>query len=761
MDTRPEGGGDDDETTEQREDNERQEEEEETGAPPTEDVCEAAIESDGSDRALQTPPPPPQTDTVAPNATETDAPEIAEMGGDGDGDKAKSDDTDNRDGGGGEIYGETARQETETRGDVGVGGGKEDGELQGGDDAVPDAAKEAGDGGSAEGVERQPHKEENSEKLPRPQQPQQQQEACLAVEPSVSSPSTDRGDERERERSSRGSVVESSTSGSAAATAVASRAPTVKRNIISLRQVKERKASSAISDTNADAADDAAASRKRPREGDVPPDSTLQPVSKNRRVPSSSMSSHRMGALSSGGGMGSYSSKVVEEVAQIARKSAPRERTECMRVRISDFSRFNAQSMIQGLLITRKRVNKPEPTEAKEPTKDEEKEEGEVFEDKANVVETRVADPKGDVPEVMETVENHEDLRQASIWDEKRMLVGSWCPVEVVEGLWKQKTRMDSVWDNGSYSAYQTIREAIFQHDRRAKQYANRDGDKLWQIQEEVDLFLNSGTGLTFLDLCGGPGAFSQVLLNRAPQPSYGWGVTLSRDAGAPDNKWWFPQLSQNKRWRALRGRDGTGNIYNPKNIAEVAKELKRECDRRGSGVDLVVSDGDFTIRQDSETGKHMENLQELVTGRLILSEVVTALSCLKAGGTFVCKLFDTFSHLTVSLLYVLALLFEEVFIVKPQNSHIVSSERYIAACGLQRNAPHFDATVQLLSVLHSRCADDTTPASVVPLSAMLSDSEFLSSVCDMARAVALKQTQALLLVMDGVDKLLYRTSTD
>jgi len=72
-----------------------------------------------------------------------------------------------------------------------------------------------------------------------------------------------------------------------------------------------------------------------------------------------------------------------------------------------------------------------------------------------------------------------------------------------------------------------------------------------------------------------------------------------------------------------------------------------------------------------------MENYQELFSGRIILSEFLYMLKTLKPGGTFVCKLFDTFSHLTVSLIYAAALLFEEVKVVKPRRSRIVNSERY------------------------------------------------------------------------------------
>lgn len=93
--------------------------------------------------------------------------------------------------------------------------------------------------------------------------------------------------------------------------------------------------------------------------------------------------------------------------------------------------------------------------------------------------------------------------------------------------------------------------------------------------------------------------------------------------------------------------------------------------------VNIVVADGGFAIRKDEE-GKHMENYQELFSGRIILSETLLMFMSLHEGGNYVCKLFDSFSSLTASLIYVVGILFEETYIVKPLRSRIVNSERYL-----------------------------------------------------------------------------------
>lgn len=91
--------------------------------------------------------------------------------------------------------------------------------------------------------------------------------------------------------------------------------------------------------------------------------------------------------------------------------------------------------------------------------------------------------------------------------------------------------------------------------------------------------------------------------------------------------------------------------------------------------IHIVVSDGGFEIKKNKE-GEHMENYQELFSSRIIMSEILLMMKTLKTGGHFVCKLFDTFSNITASMIYVISLIFEETFIVKPLRSRIVNSER-------------------------------------------------------------------------------------
>ena len=115
-------------------------------------------------------------------------------------------------------------------------------------------------------------------------------------------------------------------------------------------------------------------------------------------------------------------------------------------------------------------------------------------------------------------------------------------------------------------------------------------------------------------------------------------------------------------RFTAIDGADGTGDIYPPSNIEFAAKAIKRT-------IDFALADGGFAISPDSKTGERRDNLQEIITGRLLLSQVVLAIETLKEGGSVVVKLFDVFSNLTASILFCLCQMFNEVYIVKPIHS--------------------------------------------------------------------------------------------
>merc|ERR1711988_1717022 len=212
------------------------------------------------------------------------------------------------------------------------------------------------------------------------------------------------------------------------------------------------------------------------------------------------------------------------------------------------------------------------------------------------------------------------------------------------------------------------------------KEHENRAGDKLAEISELTDLLDGIPSGSAFLDLCGGPGAWSQHLLEKKDMALRGFGFTLKANAGGADD-WkaqekdeWYDDLYQHPNWTALWGADGTGDLLKLGNLEHCVKQLAREQ------VLLCVADGGFS--EDSIP----QNLLELYFYRLFLAELLTAVSCLSQGGKFVCKLYTSFSSSTAALLFLTTRLFDSVEVVKPRSSKATGPERYLVADGFREN---------------------------------------------------------------------------
>jgi hypothetical protein len=269
--------------------------------------------------------------------------------------------------------------------------------------------------------------------------------------------------------------------------------------------------------------------------------------------------------------------------------------------------------------------------------------------------------------------------------EEAMLLSNTYCPMESVQDVWKAKGRLDDLWKRPPPPMARSLmtrvaRAELFPHSGEGgKEHANRAGDKLSELADFVRLFDGVPQGSAFLDLCGGPGAWSQFVFDQRPDLKLrGFGLTLRSDAGDA-NDWhaaskddWYPELSYRRDWRAVWGRDGTGDLLKPGNLEHCAKELSR------ANVFMCLADGGFSDESIPP------NLLELYFYRLLLAELLLAVSCLQPDGRFVCKLYSTFSSATSSLLFLSARLFKDVSIVKPKSSRVTGPERYLVAFGFR-----------------------------------------------------------------------------
>ena len=128
-----------------------------------------------------------------------------------------------------------------------------------------------------------------------------------------------------------------------------------------------------------------------------------------------------------------------------------------------------------------------------------------------------------------------------------------------------------------------------------------------------------------------------------------------------------------NKNICITYGKDNTGDINNLDNINDIKKIIN------SSGCDLVTADGGFDEGIDFNNKEQLHYL-------LILNEIYSAVCIQKISGNFILKVFDIFTETSINLLYLLNLIYSEVYIYKPKTSRPTNSEKYIICKNFKLN---------------------------------------------------------------------------
>ena len=119
--------------------------------------------------------------------------------------------------------------------------------------------------------------------------------------------------------------------------------------------------------------------------------------------------------------------------------------------------------------------------------------------------------------------------------------------------------------------------------------------------------------------------------------------------------------------------KNDNGDLTKLNVINNYVNNLKKFNDK----ATLVTADGGFVWKN--------ENYQEQESYKLLLGEIITAIKIQKEGGTFVLKVFDIFTKLTIKLICIIQSFYEDVFIYKPFLSRSSNSEKYIIAKTLKK----------------------------------------------------------------------------
>lgn len=196
---------------------------------------------------------------------------------------------------------------------------------------------------------------------------------------------------------------------------------------------------------------------------------------------------------------------------------------------------------------------------------------------------------------------------------------------------------------------------------------------KMIEISNILSITTELPTTATTFHLAEGPGGFIEAIadLRKNSDGHYNkndtyYGMTLINDGDNSIPGWRKTHdfIKKCPNFIIENGIDTKGDLMNVDNLNYCHKKYK-------SSVDLVTGDGGFDFSIDF-------NNQEVASSKLLFCQIAFATAIQKKGGSFIIKFFDTFTKFSSELIYLLSILYETVFFIKPCSSRQANSEKYI-----------------------------------------------------------------------------------
>ena len=186
--------------------------------------------------------------------------------------------------------------------------------------------------------------------------------------------------------------------------------------------------------------------------------------------------------------------------------------------------------------------------------------------------------------------------------------------------------------------------------------------------------FLCEKNTINCFHLAEGPGGFIEAFnYKRNNKGDKYYGMTLiSDDINIPSWKKSSHFINNNSNVIIEYGSTKTGDLF--------IKENLLYCnDNYGNTMDYITADGGFDFSVDF-------NKQEELSMKLIIAQIFFAIIMQKEGGNFVLKIFDIFKFKTVEIIFLLANLYDYVYIYKPYTSRVANSEKYVICKNYKNN---------------------------------------------------------------------------
>ena len=189
---------------------------------------------------------------------------------------------------------------------------------------------------------------------------------------------------------------------------------------------------------------------------------------------------------------------------------------------------------------------------------------------------------------------------------------------------------------------------------------------KFIEICHTFDILPDKDVQINSFHLAEGPGGFIEAIIHLHPNSEDQYiGMTLqSVDVDIPGWKKSNDFLKKNKNIILENGPKKNGDLFEIDNLRHCYAKYKNK-------FDIITGDGgfDFSINFDN---------QEEQSSKLIFAQILYALAMQKTGGCFIIKFFDTFTKISLDMLYILSTYYRSVNIIKPNTSRMANSEKYI-----------------------------------------------------------------------------------
>ena len=318
------------------------------------------------------------------------------------------------------------------------------------------------------------------------------------------------------------------------------------------------------------------------------------------------------------------------------------------------------------------------------------------------------------------------------------------CEPKILDGIIKRKSLFDKLGQKEFHHArtranpYETIRGAIFQN-RAAMKMAEIDASFDFMFTNHKDRDLKNPLDLLyFADICAGPGGFSEYVFWKSKWRAKGFGMTIkaewANDFNLADYIAGTPETFDCHYGKG--GYNGDGDIFKEENLTAFRKYVLENSDNKG--LHFVMADGGFSV-------EGQENIQEILSKQLYLCQFLCALSVLRKGGHFICKVFDLFTPFSIGLVYLMYRAFDQICIFKPVTSRPANSERYLICKGLRENSNLIhDYMFDINNQINSLKGTEKDVQEVVPISIIKKSAEFFEYMFTSNNLIGKRQIRGL-----------------